>query len=230
MSDHDTLNPSGEAVTLPALPIRYGQVFFAPGALFDRLKDRPAWFTALLLGAVMTVVGVFAIPADIWEEMFRAQMLEQGQALPEGVGGGNLFRIGGAVAAGIFWFVMAFISSGVTTLIFAFILGDQVRFKQILSGLAHAMLLPATGALVTLPLRVAQRDPQLVLSVGTFVPGLDGYLGAFLNGLDLFSLWAYFLIGLAISRFDPRRSVGSAVGIMIAMFVALIAVFAIFQA
>jgi hypothetical protein len=145
-------------------------------------------------------------------------------------GGGNLFRIGGAVAAGIFWFIMAFITSGVATIIFSFVLGDEVGYRHMLSGTAHALLIAATGGLLTLPLKIAQRNPQLVLSVGTFVPGTDGYLAAFLNGLDLFSLWAYFLIGLAVSRFDRRRSVGSAATIMMGIFVALIAVFAVFQA
>lgn len=223
--------PRDPAAELPSLPVRVGQVFFAPGALFDRLKDRPAWFGALALGAVLAVVAVVAIPPEIWSEMVRAQLLESGQPVPEQLTiQGNLFRIGGAVATGIVWFVMAFVSAGIATFVFAFVLGDEVSYRQVLSGLSHAFLVTAVGGLLVLPLRIARRDPQLTLSVGTFLPGVDGYVGALLGGLDLFSLWAYALAGIAISRFDRRRSAGAATTVFLAFFLGLVALFAIFQA
>lgn len=218
-------------VGVPALPVRLVQVVVSPAQLFDRLRDRPLWFWALLLGAVLTAVSVVAVPADIWSEMTRAQLLEAGQEIPPGMeNAGNVFRIGGAIAAPVFWFVTAFLFCGILTGIFAFVLGDDVGYRQMLAAWGHAMWIPALGSLLVVPLRIARRDPQVLLSVGTFVPGLEGWLGAFLGGLDLFSLWAYFLVGLAVSRFDPRRSAGVASAISVGLLVAVVAVIAIFQA
>ena len=213
------------------LPVRIGQLLFSPSALFDALRERPAWLGTLVLGAVLVVTSVVAIPTDIWGEMVRTQMLEAGQPVPEGIEAqGALFRLGGTIAAGIFWFVVAFVSAGIITGIFAFLLGDEVRYGQVLSAVSHTSLIAALGAVVVLPLRIAQRDPQLTLSIGTFVPGLEGYWGALFRGLDLFGIWSYLLLALAISRIDTRRGFGTAAAILLTMFVGLVAVFAIFQA
>ena len=214
----------------PSLPVRVVQVFSSPSRLFDRLRDRPVWFTTLLFGGLLVVVSVMALPADVWAEFFRAQMLEAGQPVPEGLeAGGKWFRIFGSIGGVLFWFVWAFLVSGIATVIFAFVLGDDVRYRQVLSATSHSLLIVALGGVVILPLRIAQRDPQLVLSVGTFLPFLDGYPAALLGSLDLFALWAFAVLGLAITRFDRKRSVGVAVTVLFAVFVGLMAVMALFQ-
>ncbi len=225
-------NETGAQPTaIPALPMRWVQVFVAPSALFDRLKERPAWFWAAVLGGVMVLIGVFAIPTEIWEEFFRAQLLATGQEVPpELSGSGTVMRIFGAIGGTVFWFVWVFGISAVVAGIFAFVLGDEVGYRLVLAGASHALLIAATGSLLTLPLKIAQRDPQLTLSVGTFIPIEDGYLAAFLGSLDLFSIWAFVVLGIAMSRFDRRRSVGSAVAILMVLFVGLMSVLSIFQA
>lgn len=215
---------------VPALPVRLVQVVVSPVKLFDRLKDRPVWFWAMLLGGVVAALGAFAVPADIWSEMVRAQLLEAGREIPDGLASaGDIYRIGAMVAGPIFWFVTALVFCGILTGIFAFVLGDSVGYRQMLSAYGHAMIIPALGSLLVVPLRIAQRNPQLMLSVGTFAPGLEGWLGAFLGGLDLFSLWAYLLVGLAVSRFDRRRSPAVSCTITVGLLVAFVAVVAIFQ-
>jgi hypothetical protein len=215
----------------PSLPVRVIQVFVSPALLFDRLRDRPLWFTTLLLGGIMVVVGVIAVPVDVWAEFFRAQMLEAGQPVPQGLeAGGSVLRIFGALGGVIFWFVWTFLVAGIATVIFAFVLGDDVRYRQVLSATSHALLIVAVGGLLILPLRIVQRDPQLVLSVGAFLPFLDGYPAAFLGSLDLFALWGFAVLGLAIHRFDPKRSAGVAITVLLGIFMGLMSVLAIFQA
>lgn len=220
-----------EATGDPAsLPVRVAQVFVSPTRLFDSLRERPLWLMPLLLGGLMVVASVLAIPTDVWADFFRAQMLEAGQPVPEGLeAGGNLFRIFGAIGGLVFWFVWAFLVSGVVTLAFAFVLGDDVRYGQVLSATSHSLLIVAAGGLLVLPLRIIRRDPQLVLSVGTFVPFFDGYPAAFLQSLDLFALWAFAVLGLAMTRFDQRRSIGVAMTLILGVFVVLMALLAIFQ-
>ena len=211
--------------------MRLGQLVFSPARLFDALRERPVWFWTLAVGAILVVSGVLAIPTEIWGEMMRAQLLEGGQPVPDGIEAqGGIFRIGGAIAAGLFWFVAAFITAGVVTGIFAFLLGDEVGYRQVLAAVSHTSLIGALGSLIVLPLRIVQRDPQLTLSVGTFMPGLDGYAGAFFRGLDLFGIWSYLLLAFALTRLDPRRGFGVAAGVLLTIFVGLIATFAIFQA
>lgn len=216
---------------LPSLPVRLVQVIVAPARLFDALRERPVWFAALLVGALAVMAGIAVIPPEVWNEMVRAQMLDSGQEVPaEMANMGNIYRVGGAVAGLIFWFASAFVFSGILAGVFAFVLGDRISYRQMLSGYAHASLVAAFGSLLVAPLRVIQRDPQLTLSLGTFLSGVEGYAGAFLGGLDLFGLWCYFLLGLAVTRFDSRRSLGVAVGITMGFFLAFVAIAAMFQA
>lgn len=229
-SDLDYAPDATPAPALPSFPARVVQLFAAPSRLFDALRERPVWFVALLVGALAVVAGIVVIPPEVWNEMMRAQLLESGQEVPpEMASMGNLYRIGGSVAGLVFWFLSAFAFSGILAGVFGFVLGDRVSYRQMLSAYAHASLVAAFGSLLVAPLRVVQRDPQLTLSVGTFLPGIEGYAGAFLNGLDLFGLGCYFLLGLAVTRFDPRRTLGAAVGITMGFFIAFVAVAAIFQ-
>lgn len=205
--------------------------FTAPGALGDSLRVHPVWFVVALLGAVMVVGATAAIPADIWAEFMRTQTLARGGTVQEGAATAELFRIIGIVGAGLAWFVILFAFAGVLAFVFAFVLGDEGRYRQYLSALAHANLIAAVGALAVTPLRIARRDPQLTLSVGTFVEGFlqDGFLLFWLRGLDLFALWSWVVLAILVSRIDPRRSTGSAVAILLSLLMVIMLAVAWFQ-
>jgi len=214
----------------PALGVRALQVVYAPGALFDRLRDRPLWGAALLLGAAAVVLSFLLVPAEVWEASFREQVLSSGRDLPEGFSFSGLARVFGTVAAGVFWFVWAFLLAGVLAFVFAFVLGDEARYAQYLSVVSHALLIAAAGALLTVPLKVAQGDPQLTLNLGAFAVGLDegSYAARVLRLLDLFMLWSYAVMAVGISRLEPRRSWQSAAAFLLVVAVGLALAFALF--
>jgi hypothetical protein len=63
------------------------------------------------------------------------------------------------------------------------------------------------------PLKLAQGDPSLTLSLGTFAFFLDeGYPLRVLKMLDLFGLWAYVVMAIGVTKIDPKRGLGSALG------------------
>lgn len=212
----------------PTFPARVVMTLTSPGALGDALRERPTWFMTGLLGAVIVLAGTGLIPPEVWEEFQRAQLLAAGREVPEGFVDGSLIRNISLSAAGLVWFIALFIASAVLAFVFAFILGDEGRYVQYLAAVSHANLIGALGSLVTAPLKIAQRDPQLTLSVGTFLEGSlgDGFLLFFLRGLDLFALWSWVVLGILVSRIDRERSVGSAMGAVFTVFLAVVAVFA----
>lgn len=207
-------------------------VFTAPGTLGDHLKERPVWWDVAFLGIALVVAANWLIPPEVWQEFMRTQALAAGQDpgatsdLPV-----TAVRVGTLVGAPLAWLVFLFLSSGVMAFVFAFLLGDSGRYGQYLSATAHASVIGALGALLVTPLKIAQRDPQLTLSVGTFFQGVmgDGFLLAFLRGLDLFGLWAWVAMAVIYSRFDEERSAGSAVALVMGVFLAFILVVAYFQ-
>jgi hypothetical protein len=191
---------------------RVVRVFLSPGDLARGLREKPAWGLALLLGGVVAAVSVALIPEEVWLQMMREQAAAQGRPLPEGFGtAGALFRVTSVVGAMLGWVIWAFLLSGIVTLAFAFVLGDEGRYRQYLAVVSHALLISALGALLTVPLKIAQSDPTLTLSLGTFAMFLqEGYLYRVLRLLDLFGLWGYGVMAVGVSQIDPRRGVGSA--------------------
>lgn len=215
----DVLEPRPEPQgppPLPSLPRRAVDAFLAPGRLAGALAARPAWVGALLLGALVVALQVWLIPLEIWEATFRQTMIERGQDPSSMAVGGAVLRISGIVGGAVFWMVFAFALSGVMTVVFAFVLGDEGRYVQYLSALAHAWLIPAFVGLALVPLRIAQADPQLTLSLGTFFFFLpEGYLLRVLTLLDLSQLWALLVVAQGAHAIDPRRSFSSAAGILL---------------
>ena len=201
--------------------MRMVEVFFSPGNLFLALQKRPVWFWVLAITAVTAALTVWFIPEEAWNNMFREQFLASGQVsegeLPQM---GTPGLIGATIAAMVSVFLISVLISAVTFGVFVFLFGDQGTFKQHLSIVAHAGVVTLLGALVALPLRITQLDPQLTLSVGTLFPFLpDGYFYNVLQSLDLFALWAAILTALGVSLLDSRRTWGSAASVTVGLAV-----------
>jgi hypothetical protein len=210
------------AARLPILPVRTLQVLYAPGELFARLRERPAWIGALLLGGALVAASFLLVPVEVWERTFREQMINSGRTLPDNFQMGGAMRWFGTLGGVFSWFVLAFFLSGVLAVVFRFFLGDEGRFAQYLAVVGHALLIPAIGAMLILPLRLAQGDPQLTLNLALFVPASgDGYWLRVLRALDLFMLWGYLVMALGLSKLDRRRSWRSAAVFLLLLGVGL---------
>ena len=218
------------AATLPSLPQRVVQVFFSPGELFTALREKPVWFGALAVSAALIFLSTVFIPTDVWIEFSRAQMIARGQDVPAGFEtGGSLIRIISVVVGPIGFFLMAFIFSGVITLIFSIILGDDGRYGQYLTVMAHASIISSAGALLLLPLKITQADPSLTLNLGIFAVFLEeGYLFRVFKMLDLFGLWSFAVMAVGVSKIDPKRSFGSALTVLMIFFLGMAFLFGLF--
>jgi hypothetical protein len=196
----------------PALPRRILLVLVAPGALFQRLREHPMSLATLLVGAALMAVSSLLIPGEIWEGAVREQLLEAGQDLPDDLGMvAQVGRIAAVLGPLVAWPLLALTAAGVYFLLFVLGMGYEGRYRQYLSVVAHALLVPALGALALVPLRIVTEDPQFSLTLGLLAPpGEGGFLRAWLGLLDLFNLWAYVLIGIGAATLDGRRGAGGA--------------------
>ena len=214
----------------PSFPKRIIQVFFSPGDLFAALRDRPAWAGVMTFVAVLVGVSLVLIPTELWIDFSRARMMEQGQEIPPGFeSSGPMLRIFSVLGGLVVTPIMMVVLAGIVTFVFSFIFGDDGRFKQYLSVVAHASVISGAGALLLVPLKIAQGDPSLTLSLGTFAVFLgDGYLGRVLERLDLFALWSYAVMAIGVSRIDPRRSLGFPLAFFMAFALAFALIFGSF--
>jgi len=215
--------------SLPSFPVRVGQVFFSPGTLLDALALRPAWAAAVVLGAVLVVAQTLLIPAEVWDAMFRDVMLRRAQAMPAGFqAGGTLMRVSALAFGTLGYFAITFLFAGIVTLVFAFVLGDEGRYRQYLAVTGHAWLIPAFLGLLLVPLRIIQQDPQLTFNVGTFLYFLpEGYLATVAKMLDLSQAWAWLVVARGAHAIAPRRSFESAAVTLMVLFVIFALLFAL---
>lgn len=198
-----------------ALPVRVLEVFFSPGKLFESLREKPLWFGALFVGGLFVAVTVLLLPGEMLVSPAREAILREGGEVPSFMEGpANLFKVIGVLAGVLFWFVWAFFLSAVVLVVFNFLFGDEGRYAQYLTVVSHALIIGAVGGILLVPLRIAQQDAELTLSVGTFFSFLDaGYLLRVLKGLDLFGLWGYAVMAVGVTKIDPKRSLGSAMAV-----------------
>lgn len=213
---------------LPGLPKRAVQVFVAPGQLFDRLRENPVWLDAMLLVVALSVAYTLLIPEDLLREAMMQQAPEGAdpEQMEQMTGWMSWFRI---VAAVIGPFFGAAVVAGVAHLVFTLVLGGRSTYRQLFSATAHMMLVPTVGTLVTLPLILSTGNVQTTLSLHLLFPGLETGTFAFrlLRGLNVFGLAGAGIMGVAVSRLYDNRSPGSAVSVMIVIYVVYVALGAV---
>jgi hypothetical protein len=224
-------NTEGVVEPTPALPRRLLDTFFSPGKMVAEVSRDPKWIGALLLAAALIGLSTALIPPELMAEVQRRTMLARGMTPPPTTERTlQMIRYFSIAGASVAILVVGFLMSGIYTLVFAFILGDEGRFKQYLAVFAHAMFIPALLSLPLVPLRIQTGDPQFALSVGSFLGAFlePGYLLNVFRFMDLTQLWSTVVIALGAHAIDRRRGFGSALTIMLCVTLAFALVFANF--
>jgi hypothetical protein len=205
---------------LPNLGVRVLKLFVSPGELFEDLRENPAWLGALLLAVALGFLVIFLIPEEIYRSFLMEQAppdvpadaLEQQLDMQMGfrfVGPALFIPLGGVITAGILLFL------------YNLILGGDGSFRQLFAATSHALIIPQVGGLLTVPLQIGTGEFETSLGLHLLAPGLDpGFLQFFLQGLNVFVLWSAVVLGIAVSRIYRRQSAGSAVTVVVGMYVA----------
>jgi hypothetical protein len=207
----------------PPLPRRLFDTFFNPGKMVREVAEHPRWAAALLLCAALIALSTWLTPPELFAEMQRRAALERGvEVAPMTERALRTIRIASVIGGSIAFTVMGFLLSGLYTAIFAFVLGDDGRYKQYLAVFAHASFIPALITLPLVPLRVAARDAQFGLNLASFAYFLpDGYLLNVLRMMDLTQIWSTLIVALGVRAIDPRRSLVSAAAILLGIQLAI---------
>lgn len=211
---------------VPSLPVRLFQAIVSPTRMAATVAEHPRWLGAVLVCAVLAALSVALIPAEIMQEAQRRMMLRsanagQVQEIPERAR--DILRVISIVGAAVGFIVISFLGAGINTFIFAFVLGDEGKYRQYLAVGSHAAVIPMLAAILLVPMRIAAEDPQLTINLSTFLGFLpQGYLFNVLRMMDVTQIWAALVTAQGIHAIDRRRSLGSAAAVQLG-FVLLIA-------
>ena len=235
----DSPDTAPEEVAIPPLPIRIAQVFFSPAKVFDALRERPAWIGAVVGLIVIGVAAQFLTPVLVSEEVMRAMVEAQferftppgadeaAQAQIEAQIEATLARgpVANSLTAVIATPITLAIISGLLLIAFNVVMGGEARFRQLFSASAHALFIYTAGGLVSLAL-MALGSENPILTPGLFLPDAEGFLGGFLNGINIFSVWTCGVLGVAVSRIYPGRSVAAGTVYLLVLYLLVVAVIA----
>ena len=211
MEDH-------QEVGWPGLFTRYAQVLVSPGELFRTMPERPPWAGAFFLTSVLIALSFAPIPVEVFEETARQKLLEAGQSSGNMLSG-NVIKALTMGPVMIVMPLMMLILAGFTTVWFCFIMGDEGTYRKHLSIVSHTGAITALGAFVAIPLRIMNQNLEMTLSMGTLLPFLpDGMLYNILSAIDLFGVWACFVVGIGVAALSKKRDwVGAAMPLLFLM-------------
>lgn len=217
-------------VSIPSLPVRVAQVFAAPGTLFDALRQRPAWVGAvvglIVLGAATQLVSPLLIPEEVRRGMIETQMIQAGTdpavAEQQIAWWLNAAPMVFAAASIVITPIILCIVAGVLLIAFNVILGGEATFKQLFSASAHAFYVSLAGGMVAVVLMMLGSETP-ILSPGLFLPEIEGFIGRFLNGINVFAVWTCGVLGVAVSRMYPGRSVAAGATYLLVLYLLLTA-------
>ena len=231
----ESSDASAEEHGIPSLPVRIVQVFVSPAKLFDDLRHRPAW-----LGAILGLIGLsialqLLMPVVVPEEIRRAatdaqfERFVQDPAVLEQQVDAVMSQgpVGGIVTVIIATPIVLSIIAGLLLIAFNVILGGEASFKQLLSAATHAMYIGTAGGVVSIGLMAVGAEIT-TLTPGLFLPEMEGFIGRFLNGINIFSVWTCGVLGVAVSRFYPGRSVAAGTTYLLVLYLILVAAIAMF--
>ena len=229
----ESSDAAGEEHGIPSLPVRIVQVFVSPAKLFDALRHRPAWIGALLglvlIGVAMQLLTPVILSEEAWREVIETQMAGSAAAGADRTAVEQqiefLLTWGptiGAATMVVITPISLCVIAGLLLIAFNVILGGAATFKQLLSASVHASYVHLAGALIVLAL-MAMGAQQTTLSPSLLLPEMEGFIGRFLNGINVFSVWTCGVLGIAVSRLYRGRSIWAGTMYLLALYVLMVA-------
>jgi hypothetical protein len=212
------------------------RVLYEPGAVFERLRDRPRILVPMV-SIVMLTLALGFVAKPYFEAALGAMMAQQAQGAANPMSPGTLATIQ-IVSASAFMPVVILIGAGILWVAVS-LFGADASYRKLLSVQSHAMILyvaQLVAGIVVLSMRGVESvtsvaDLQPAFGLDLLMPDAKGYLGAVLKGVNVFSVWGVVLQGIGITKtHNTSRETGygaAAAGFVVALL--LFSAFALLQ-
>ena len=194
---HPTMEQGGEASSLADV----FKVLYEPGAVFERVRERPTFLMPfLVICVVQLAVFFFNMP------FMKAGMAAQMATRPAGGPDPSKFLWIGAIFVPLGIGLILVIAGGLLWVLVS-IFGGEAKFGTLmgvsaLAAIPSTILLSIVGSLVIHLQGTGQitsmQDLQPALGLDLLIPA-RGFLGAVLKGINPFSIWGLVLTAIGVS-------------------------------
>lgn len=203
------------------------RVLYEPGAVFERVREKPK-FLAPWLGLALVLVVISFLQLPYIRAALAGQMAAAAQANPQAAAAAQKFAFVGVIVAPIALAVILVINAAILWVLVS-VLGEEAKFGTLLSVATYAamagMLLQVAGLAVLMIKGTggvsSMEDIRPALGLDLLAPGTTGFVGGVLKGINPFTIWALVLTAIGIST-THKTSKGTAY--TVATIAALLAV------
>ena len=209
-----------------SLPTRLIGVLTSPAETFRRLTARPRWLGALLVVTVVpSLLWFWFLTTESGQTAFLDQQVRQmesfGQTVTDEAYAGiersltfMPYVVGGSTL--VFGPIMTLIIAGILFAVFNAGLGGDASFKQMLSTVTHAGVVPLVQALFTIPLNLVRESMTSPTNLFVFFPMLEegSAVARFLGMIDLFLIWWIAVLAIGLAVLYRRRTGPIFIGLM----------------
>jgi hypothetical protein len=196
----------GEAQVNPVAAL--WKVLIEPKATFEGLRERAPWVLPWALGVLLILVFTYSA----WPLLMDAQIehIRMNERLPEGARDAAIARVMETRESPVIWQVAigpvfatiaALIATGVWLGIGNVLLGGNANFKKIWSMFNYAGMTAFVSLLIKWAMMAMKGSAEVHTSLALLAPDLNptGYLFRALDGIDVFSIWFFTLIGFGLA-------------------------------
>ncbi|CAN5800681.1 hypothetical protein BH23GEM3_BH23GEM3_02520 [soil metagenome] len=221
----DVDDPQGSAPS--SLGRRVVATFVSPSALFAAFRDHAPWVAPLLISMAVGILVIALLPDETFTVGMEHAVNRRGvpvEITSDTATIARWERIRLAFGVVVTQPVIAGVIAGLLTLAFSILLRGEARYRQYLAVTTHSFLISAVGALIVLPLQLTYADPEIRLSPTLLLPGLAdaGFVGRFLDGINLFSIWMLVVVALGVTAVNRRRSAALPIMLVLGLYLALV--------
>ena len=192
------------------------RVLFSPGEVFERVRERPKVLLPWIgLSVVIIVVAYLMMPFT--QAAIASRLAQVAQQNPQAAANAAKFQTFGIALAPIFLFIGLLIGAGLLWLLVTLFAGSDAKFMTLLSlstYVAVPTILLQVAGLIVLKMKgldaiTSPDDLRPPLGLNLLAPGAGGFVGAFLAGINPFSIWALVLTAIGV-QVTHKTSKGSA--------------------
>lgn len=190
-------------------PSLFGMIF-NPTEQFERIKERPLIWGAMVIVTILTMLGFWLMSLGI-----EIPELSEVEEIP----GMEVFAQIGMVMTGLFTPILGVLISSFILWIIIKIARSEATFKQLFSMNTYIMLISAISIIVNgaLTAVLGGDGETMFTSLGSLVSA-EGAVAGLFNSLEVFTIWGVVLSAIGLHKV-AELSKGLAWGISIAFFV-----------
>lgn len=205
------------------------RVLYEPGAVFERVREKPKFLMPFLGLAVLLAVSILLM-MPYQQAAMASRMAAIAQANPAAAANMQKFALIGVIAGPIVFAIILVIAATILWVVTS-IFGGEAKWGTLLSVTTYAaitgILLQYVAILVLTLKGVGQisspEDLKPPLGLNLLSPGATGFMGAFLGGINLFAIWGVILTAIGI-QVTHKTSKGTAYSIAIVSTLVLLLV------